>query len=67
MDTIQEDTVYMNSRKKAKEIEVELETQLFSDNDRIVRKYFQVRTCTISRHISILISEKFAGSHCQFW
>ena len=44
MDTIQEDTVYMNSRKKAKEIEVELETQLFSDNDRIVRKYFQVRT-----------------------
>ena len=55
MDTIQEDTVYMNSRKKAKEIEVELETQLFSDNDRIVRKYFQVRTCTISRHISILI------------
>ena len=49
MDTIQEDTVYMNSRKKAKEIEVELETQLFSDNDRIVRKYFQVMSHTFSR------------------
>ena len=61
MDTIQEESsaADINARKKAKEIEVELETQRFSANDRIVRKYFQVRTCTISRHISILISEKF--------
>ena len=45
MDTIQEESSAgdINARKKAKEIEVELETQRFSANDRIVRKYFQVR------------------------
>ena len=59
MDTIQEESsaaVDMTARKKAKEIEVELE--MFSANDRIVRKYFQVKTCTITTHISIKISEK---------
>ena len=48
MDTIQEESSAgdINARKKAKEIEVELETQRFSANDRIVRKYFQVMSHT---------------------
>ena len=50
MDTIQEESSAgdINARKKAKEIQVELETQRFSANDRIVRKYFQVMSHTFS-------------------
>ena len=53
MDTIQEESsaADINARKKAKEIEVELETQRFSANDRIVRKYFQVMSHTFSRYL----------------
>ena len=47
MDTIYEESQSeMNAKKKAKAIEVievEFENVIYADNDRIVRKYFQVR------------------------
>ena len=46
MDTIYEEfQSEMNAKKKAKAIEVievEFENVIYADNDRIVRKYFQV-------------------------
>ena len=62
----------MDARKKANEIEVELETQmLISANDRIVRKYFQVQTYSITKDISIKIIEcqkkSFFRYHVHLW
>ena len=46
MDTIQEEfSKDIDAKKRAKEIEVieiEWENEIYSENDRIVRKYFQV-------------------------
>ena len=52
MDTIYEESQSeMNAKKKAKAIEVievEFENVIYADNDRIVRKYFQVSFHVIS-------------------
>ena len=50
MDTIEEEFPKdIDAKKRAKEIEVieiEWENEIYSENDRIVRKYFQVHTFT---------------------
>ncbi len=43
MDTIyEESSILLEAKKRSKEIEVEWENEIYAENDRVVRKYFQV-------------------------
>ena len=68
MDTIEEEFPKdIDTKKRAKEIEVieiEWENEIYSENDRIVRKYFQVHLLTLTYYIVIryLILQQFCSN-----
>ena len=69
MDTIEEEFPKdIDAKKRAKEIEVieiEWENEIYSENDRIVRKYFQVHLLTLTYYIvriRYLILQQFCSN-----
>ena len=84
MDTISdgEATIDPDAKKRAKEIdviEIEWENAIYSENDRIVRKYFQVSTYIIRQYLIIYyhyrkifkkwicVQRKFQGKASNFF